>query len=201
MASERKFINNVSKSRLQLLFLDNRPRIENGQKGSGKLGLVDWRPKGLSNKVYLNIPRVRDVRQVKAGPNIKRDNKVGIRRDNKVGIGRDNKADTEGQDNKAGIRRDNKASKGRQDDKTGIGKDNKAGTRRQNNNGMGNLAQNNKADIGRQDNKMGPDNKKAIQPAVRACCTKAQRLLCCAFLLATYSNLFFTFSFSESVIC
>ena len=116
-------MNIVSKGRLQLLFLGNGPRIRNGQRGSEKLGLVDWQLKGLSDKVCLNVLRAEDVSRVRTEPSTKRDANAGIEKDNKAGIGRDNKVGIEGQDNKAGT--------GKQDNKVGIGG--------QNNNGVDNL--------------------------------------------------------------
>lgn len=82
---------------------------------------------------------------------------------------------------------------------------------RQDNNGVSDLRQNNdtagterddKAGIGQDDKGVDileQDNKKVVELAAGVC-TRARRLLQRAFFLAARSNLFFTFSFLESVL-
>ena len=139
-------MNTILKGRLQSLFLDNGPRIRNGQKGSKELGLVDWRPKGSSDNACLNILRAEDINRVGAGPRTKQDTNTSTRRDDKSG--------TE-EDDKAGIRRQN----------------NKTSTRKRDNIGVGNRGQDNKADIGKQNKEVRPDNEGAIELVARGCYT------------------------------
>lgn len=80
----------MSKDRLQLFLLDNKSKIRNGQRGFTKPRLIEWRRKSLSDKGCLIIQRAKDVKSVRARPNIERDNKVGIKRNNKVGTKEDN---------------------------------------------------------------------------------------------------------------
>ena len=185
-------MNAMSKSRLRLLFLGNRPRIENRQRGYRELGLVDWRPKGSSDKTCLNVLRIEDVNQIRARPSSKQDNEAGIGGDNKAGIGKNDKTGIKKQDNKAGTRRDNKM---------GIKRwDKKMGTKRQDNDGVGDPKQDNKTGIGKQDNQARPDDKRVAELVARTCHIKTQRLLHRIFLLAKHSNFFLTFSSLESVI-
>ncbi len=95
-------MNTVSKNHLQLLFLSNRSRVKNGQKGSTRLRLVHWRPKSSSDKACLNVLRAEDVRRVGARLSIKRDDETSIRGDNGADTRRNNKADIE-RDDKVGI--------------------------------------------------------------------------------------------------
>ena len=77
----------------------------------------------------------------------------------------------------------------RGDDKVGIGGNNKADIRRHNKAGIGG---DNKAGIGEQDDEVDKgkrNNKGVVEPAARTCHTRARRLLRCACLLATRSNL------------
>ena len=76
-------MNAVSKSHLQSLFSGNGPRIGNGQRSSGGLGLVDWRLNDLSDKACLNVLRTEDVSRVGAGPSTEQDANAGKGRDNK----------------------------------------------------------------------------------------------------------------------
>lgn len=69
---------------MQSLILGNKPRIRNRQRGFGGLGLIDWWPKSLSDKIYLNVLRAEYVRQVGVQPSTKQDNKAGIRGNNKA---------------------------------------------------------------------------------------------------------------------
>lgn len=121
-ANRREFMNVVSKGCLQSLFSGNRRRVGNGQRSSTGLGLVDWRPKNLSDKACWNLLGAEDIRQIKAKLSTKQDDNADTRRDNKAGIKKDNKAGIRG-DNKAAIRKkgDEADMKGR-DDKVGIGR-------------------------------------------------------------------------------
>lgn len=163
-------MNFMLKAYLQSLFSGNGLRVGNQQRGFVGLGLVNWRPKSLSNKVRFNVLRAEDIKRVKARPSIKQDNEAGI--------GEDDKAGTKEQDNKVGIREKdtNKVSDSRRDKEAGIKRrDNKAG-------------------IGRQ------DNKGVAESAARAYHTGAQKLLHCAVFLVMHSNPFLTFYSSKSVI-
>ena len=84
----------MSKNRLQSLFLGNRSRFGNGQRGSGKLRLIERWPKDLFDKTYLNILRAEDVSQVRARPSTKYNANTGTRRDKEASIGGDDKAGT-----------------------------------------------------------------------------------------------------------
>ncbi len=188
-------MNAVSKSRLQSLFSGNGPRVGNGQRGSTGLGLVNWRPKGSSNKSCLNVLRAEDVRRVGAGPSTKQDDEAGIGRDDKAGTRGDNKADI-GRDIKPGTGEpDDKPGTGGQDKKPGIrGQDNKLGIGGRDGDGVGDPRRDNGVGTG------GQGDKGAAEPAVRAFYTRAQRLSHRIFLLAARSDTFLAFSSSESVI-
>ena len=121
MMSRQEFMNTGSKSHLQLLFLDNGPRIKNRQRGFTRLGLVYWWPESSSDTACSNVLRAKHINQVKAGPSTKYDNKAGIKADNKA-----NKVE----DNKTNTRKHKKAGTERGDNKTSIGGVDKAGTRK-----------------------------------------------------------------------
>ena len=183
-ASEREFMNVMSKSRLQSLFFDNRPRIGKGQRGFRGLGLVDRRPKRSSDKTRLNVLRAKDISQVRAQLSIEQDNDASTLGANETHTRRDNKVGTEKQDDKVG---------------TG-GQDNKASIEGQDNNRIGDPGQDDKPGTGKRDDKAESDNEGAAEPATRACRTRAQRLLCRTFLFVPHSNIFVTFSSLEFVI-
>ncbi len=142
-------MNAVSKGRLQLLFSDNGPRVGNRQRDSAGLGLVDWRPKGSSDKAYLNVLRAEDVRRVGTGPSTEQDNKAGKRQDDGVGTREDNEAGIGGDDKPSTGGPDDKLGTGRRDDEPGTGgQDNKPGTGGRDSDGVGNPGQNAGAGIG-----------------------------------------------------
>ncbi len=88
---------------------------------SSGLELVDWQPKYLSDKAYLNVLRVEDVKSVGIRLSTKQNYKTSIQGDDRTGIKGGNKASIE-KDNKIGIgERDNKSGIGGQDDKSDIG--------------------------------------------------------------------------------
>ena len=72
--NEQEFINAILKGCLHLLFLGNKPRVENEQKSF--IGLVERQRKYLSDKTYLNVLRAKNIRWVKVWLSIKQDNKV-----------------------------------------------------------------------------------------------------------------------------
>ncbi len=188
-------MNAVSKGRLQSLFLNNGPRVGNGQRGSAGLGLVDWRPKGSFDKACFNVLRAEDVRRVGARPSTEQDEEAGIGGDNGAGTGRDNEVGTGG-DNEPGTGGlDDEPGTGGRDEKPGTGgQDDKPGTRGRDGDGVGDLGHDNGAGTG------GQGDERVAEPAASAFRIGAQRLSHRAFLLAARSDTFLALSFSESVI-
>lgn len=72
--NEQEFINAISKSCLDLLFLGNKPRVGNEQKSF--VGLVEQQRKHLSDKACLNILRAKNIRWIRVWLSTKQDNKV-----------------------------------------------------------------------------------------------------------------------------
>lgn len=60
--SGQKFMHVISKSRLHLIFLDNKPKVGNEQKSS--IELVKWQCKSSFKKACLNVLRAEDIRWV-----------------------------------------------------------------------------------------------------------------------------------------
>ncbi len=116
-----RFYERYVKRPLAIAFLGQRAKSRKQIKGSAGLELVDWRPKGSSDKACLKVLRAEDVRRVGAGPSTERDDEAGTGGDDGAGTGGDDGAGT-GKDDKLGTGGpDDEPSTGGPDDKLGIG--------------------------------------------------------------------------------
>ncbi len=184
-------MNTVSKGRLRSLFSGNRPRVGNQRRSSTGLGLVNRRPKDLSDKSRLTVLRAEDLRCVGAEPSTERDDEAGTRGDDGAGTGGDDEASIGGDDG---------AGTGG-DDGAGTGEDDAADTSGDDEPGTG--GPDDEPGIGGPDDEPGTggqDDKGAAESAARVFRIGARRLLRRAFLLALRSDTFLAFSSSESVI-
>ena len=123
--SKQEFMNVISKSRLHLIFLNNKPRVGNEQKDFVRL--VKRQCKNSFNKTCLNVLRTEDIRWVGIKSNKWQNDKVVrvLRQETRIGRS-DPAAGLQTKNNKVDSKQDNKVGK-RRDNKTGIGWDSKMG--------------------------------------------------------------------------